>query len=186
MRVPQGLTYESFRIKKRDDGDGVNGAGHELRRKGMKEPVGYRIASNCTLITSHLDLLAEEPTLHWRRHSITSGSGEYTQMIEIVRTFAYDEDEKAIEWMVVTAQLPEIIDRLFVGKHPMLRAGKSTDNFAICDEKSIPIVSVHNIWRDNDLGRGVLLQYEIEAPEHPMWQEALWSAFCLRPEEFVT
>lgn len=186
MRVPTKATYESFRRKRKGDEKGVNGAGHELRPMGSKEPIGYRIASNCTLITSHLDLLAEQPTLHWRRHSITAGSGEYPQMIEIVRTFAYDEDEKAIEWMVVTAQLPEIIDRLFIGKHQMLRAGKSKDSFAICDEGSVPIVSVHNVWRDSDLDRGVLLQYEIEEPDHPMWREALWSAFCIRPEEFVT
>jgi hypothetical protein len=179
--TPRVYDFESIRVTRPNVFEGVKGASHVL------VPYLTRTAVSALKPTQRrIDAFSAEPlfgkqTLYWKPQIIEGFYSPDSVPVEVMRTFSLDPNEDEVLWLLMLGKLPPLFSKHFSTTVPTLWQDSVQGRLAIVDKNRNVLVTAHDQWRDSDQKRGVSMQYVVKDREHPMWKQALWTAFCLRP-----
>ncbi len=163
-REAMSIQFESFKGWK---GDSFRGC----------SPVLVDIQSQEAMMGIHLESQAIR-TLEATYYSslvVISNSHEGPPYVAY-RPFSTDQSLGTIEWATLVADHngPTFFAH-FAPRCPLLIPKRSGTRLQICDENGTPLVTMFGVWRDSDIKRHVLKQFEINEPNHPLSTFALIS-----------
>ena len=178
---PRQYDFESIRLTRQNPFDEAKGASHVLVPHQTRT-----IVSALRPELQRIDAFSAEPlfgkqTLYWKPQLIQGYDSEGPSLVEVMRTFSLDPNEDEVLWLFMMSKLPPFFSKHFSSTVPSLWQEMVQGRFAIVDKDRNVLVTAHEQWRDGDQERGVTMQYVVKDREHPMWKQALWTAFCLRP-----
>lgn len=125
-------------------------------------------------------LVGHDPVIYWSAQlNLPYAEGEF---YEIIRGFFFDENEEDLCWYVMHPRLPKFLQAILDPTVTMLRVESTTDGkWSLLDRERNKVLTAHRAWRDSDSERGVLAQFTLPDLNHPLWFEALLTAFAMRP-----
>lgn len=96
----------------------------------------------------------------------------------IYKLMSRNQTFTSVDWMVqVIDSTGNLLLDHFAPRAPLLVHRPNGAKSQYCDEQGTALVTMTDAWRDNDLKRGVISQFEINEPDHPLSYPALWSFF---------
>jgi len=179
--TPTSYDFESIRVSRLNQYEGAKSASHVLVPYKSKHPVSALIPQSRQIIAFSAEPLFGKQTLYWTPQIVDTYYSDGPSSVEVMRTFSLDPNEDEVLWLLMLGKLPAFFSKHFTSTIPSLWCETVQGRFSIVDKDRNVLITTHEQWRDSDRDRGVTMQYIVRDREHPMWKQALWTAFCLRP-----
>ncbi|MBN9500841.1 MAG: hypothetical protein J0H02_03550 [Armatimonadetes bacterium] len=120
-----------------------------------------------------------DPQIWWQSWPISVDIDHaYT---EILRTYFFDKELTEDAWILLLPQCPWVLRKGLSPDFPNLHLGRAPGGrWALLDQREQLVLMSPEVWRDTDLARGVTAQFHLPDLQHPLWFEALLTAFSMR------